>query len=120
MGERDHFISMEMAAIGMEMMAEWGADAVCERLAMLTCRIEEGLRGSGVRMPDRRRRAPHILSLDLDEGLASGLVDGLAAEGIYVAPRLGRMRISPHVFNDEEDADRLVSALARRLEPVRF
>jgi selenocysteine lyase/cysteine desulfurase len=36
MGERDHFISMEMAAIGMEMMAEWGADAVCERLAMLT------------------------------------------------------------------------------------
>ena len=25
MGERDHFIGMEMAAIGMEMMAEWGA-----------------------------------------------------------------------------------------------
>ena len=25
MGERDHFISMEMASIGMEMMAEWGA-----------------------------------------------------------------------------------------------
>jgi selenocysteine lyase/cysteine desulfurase len=24
MGERDHFISMEMAAIGMEMMAQWG------------------------------------------------------------------------------------------------
>ena len=28
MGERDHFISMEMASIGMEMMAEWGAAAV--------------------------------------------------------------------------------------------
>jgi selenocysteine lyase/cysteine desulfurase len=115
MGERDHFISMEMAAIGKEMMAEWGADAVCERLAMLTCRIEEGLHGSGVRMPDRRLRAPHILSLGFDENLASGLVEGLAAEGIYVAPRLGRMRISPHVFNDEEDADRLVAALVRRL-----
>ncbi|MEO8716552.1 MAG: aminotransferase class V-fold PLP-dependent enzyme, partial [Acetobacteraceae bacterium] len=25
MGERDHFITLEMAAIGMEMMAEWGA-----------------------------------------------------------------------------------------------
>ena len=43
MGERDHFISMEMAAIGMEMMAEWGAQAVAERLAMLTARIAEGL-----------------------------------------------------------------------------
>jgi len=120
MGERDHFISMEMAAIGMEMMAEWGADAVCERLAMLTCRIEEGLHGLRVRIPDRRLRAPHVLSLGFEGGLPDDLVEGLAAEGIYVAPRLGRMRISPHVFNDEEDADRLVSALARRLEPVRF
>ena len=32
MGERDHFISMEMASIGMEMMAEWGAAAVVQRL----------------------------------------------------------------------------------------
>ena len=30
MGERDHFISMEMASIGMEMMATWGADAVAQ------------------------------------------------------------------------------------------
>jgi selenocysteine lyase/cysteine desulfurase len=106
---------MEMAAIGMEMMAEWGADAVCERLAMLTCRIEEGLRGLRVRIPDRRLRAPHVLSLGFAGGLPDDLVEGLAAEGIYVAPRLGRMRISPHVFNDEEDADRLVAALVRRL-----
>ena len=28
MGERDHFISLEMASVGMEMMAEWGAAAV--------------------------------------------------------------------------------------------
>ena len=33
MGERDHFISMEMASIGMEMMADWGAAAIVERLA---------------------------------------------------------------------------------------
>ena len=32
MGERDHFISLEMASIGMEMMAEWGR-AVVERAA---------------------------------------------------------------------------------------
>jgi selenocysteine lyase/cysteine desulfurase len=115
MGERDHFISMEMAAIGMEMMAEWGADAVAERLAMLTGRIEDGLRGLHLRVPDRRLRAPHVLSLDLGEGVTGGLVGALAAKGIYVAQRLGRMRISPHVFNDEQDADRLVTALVTAL-----
>ena len=43
MGERDHFISMEMAAIGMEMMASWGAAAVAQRLSALTRRIADGL-----------------------------------------------------------------------------
>ena len=125
MGERDHFISMEMASIGMEMMAEWGASAVVQRLLMLTERIAESLRGIGVSAPERRFRAPHILSLNFknlgfknlgfDNGMPTGLIEGLATEGIYVAARLGRMRISPHVFNDEADADRFVAALAKRL-----
>jgi selenocysteine lyase/cysteine desulfurase len=120
MGERDHFISMEMASIGMEMMAEWGASAVVQRLQMLTERIAEGLRGLGVSVPERHLRAPHILSLGFKNlgfrnGMPTGLVEGLATEGIYVVARLGRMRISPHVFNDEADADRFVAALAKRL-----
>jgi selenocysteine lyase/cysteine desulfurase len=115
MGERDHFISLEMAAIGMEMMVAWGPAAVTERLAMLTERIADGLRGTGVRVPERRLRAPHILSLGFDGGMPAGLVEGLAAEGIHVAARLGRMRISPHVFNDEEDADRFAAALRARV-----
>jgi len=115
MGERDHFISMEMAAISMEMMAEWGAAAVARRLSMLTERIAEGVRGIGVTVPERHLRAPHILSLNFKDGMAKGLVEGLATEGIYVAARLRRMRISPHVYNDEDDADRFVASLAKRL-----
>jgi len=115
MGERDHFISMEMASIGMEMMAEWGAPAVAQRLLMLTERIAEGFRDIGVSLPDPRFRAPHILSLGFRNGMPAGLVEGLAADGVYVAPRLGRMRVSPHVYNDEDDADRFVTTLTRRL-----
>jgi selenocysteine lyase/cysteine desulfurase len=115
MGERDHFISMEMAAIGMEMMAEWGMEAVAGRLKMLTERIAEGLSGTKLRIMDARSRAPHILSLGFAGGLPDGLVESLAGEGIHVAARLSRMRISPHVFNDEEDADRFVAALKKRL-----
>jgi selenocysteine lyase/cysteine desulfurase len=111
MGERDHFISLEMASIGMEMMAGWGSAAVAARLSALTQRIAEGLCDAGVGIPDSRVRAPHILGLTLPQGPANPLVERLAAEGIYVAPRLGRMRISPHVYNDEEDADRFIAAL---------
>jgi selenocysteine lyase/cysteine desulfurase len=116
MGERDHFISMEMASIGMEMMADWGAVTVAERLAMLTERIAAGLRDIGVDVPERHVRGPHILSLSFKDGMPKRLVEGLASEGVYVASRLGRLRISPHVYNDEEDADRFVAALASRLQ----
>lgn len=115
MGERDHFISMEMASIGMEMMVEWGAPAVEQRLTMLTERIAAGVRGIGVGVPELRLRAPHILSLAFKGGMPAGLVEGLASDGVYVAPRLGRMRISPHVYNDDADADRFVEVLTRRL-----
>jgi len=115
MGERDYFISMEMAAVSMEVVGAWGAPAISQRIAMLTQRIADGLQGNAVRVADAKFRAPHILSLSFEGGMPSGLVERLAGEGIHVAPRLGRMRVSPHVYNDEADADRLVAALTRVL-----
>jgi selenocysteine lyase/cysteine desulfurase len=112
MGERDHFISMEMAAIGMEMVASWGADAITARLSVLTRRIADGLAGANaVQVLDERFRAPHILSLGFAGGMPKDLVAKLANQQVYVAARLGRMRISPHVYNDEADIDRLVAAV---------
>jgi selenocysteine lyase/cysteine desulfurase len=116
MGERDHFISLEMAAIGIEMLTGWGAAAVVERLAMLTGRLADGLRGLDLVIPETRVRAPHILCPAFPGGMPEGLIQKLAAENIYVAPRLGRMRISPHVYNDEEDVDRFVRVMLRALK----
>ena len=115
MGERDHFISMEMAAIGMEMMAAWGADAVVKRLSALTRRMSDGLAGLDVRVPDGRFRAPHIMGLGFSGDVLGTLIPGLAKEQIYVASRLGRMRVSPHVYNEEADADRFLAAMTRAL-----
>lgn len=113
MGERDQFISMEMASIGMEMMAQWGHEAVTARLRMLTDRLADGLRNSGGVVPDARVRAPHILSVGFPQGMPDGLIERLAGQDVYVAPRLGRIRISPHVYNDEQDVDRFVEVFRR-------
>lgn len=116
MGQRD-LVSLEMASLGMEMVSNWGAQAIRERLAMLTGRLADGLSGPGVSIPDIGVRAPHILSLEFSGGIPAGLLKGLAAENIFVARRLGRMRVSPFVYNDEDDIDRLVEAF-RELLPA--
>lgn len=113
MGERDHFITLEMAAMGMELVANWGSAAILERLSHLTAALEDGLRNSAAHLPETRVRAPHILSLSFPQGMPDGLVARLTAEQVHAAPRLGRLRISPHVYNDEADVDRFVSAFRR-------
>jgi len=113
MGERDYFVTLEMAAIGMEMMANWGSDAIGKRLSMLTARLAEGLGNLDIRLPDPKLRAPHLLSVAFPRGMASDLPQRLAAENVHAAPRLGRLRISPHVYNDEQDVDRFVDVFRR-------
>ena len=113
MGERDHFITLEMAAVGMEMMAGWGNDPIVARLGMLTDRLADGLANSGVRVLDRKLRAPHLICLQFPKGMADDLPQKLAAENVYAAPRLGRLRISPHVYNDEQDVDRFVEVFKK-------
>ncbi|MGQ0674750.1 MAG: aminotransferase class V-fold PLP-dependent enzyme [Rhodospirillales bacterium] len=115
MGERDHFISLEMASIGMEMAAAWGPAAITGRLKMLTGRLAEGLGDSGATMLDEDLRAPHVLSLGFPRGMPQGLAQRLAADKVYAAPRLGRLRISPHVYNDEEDVDRFLAAFRKHM-----
>jgi selenocysteine lyase/cysteine desulfurase len=110
MGERDHFISLEMAAVGMEMMAQWGFERIAARLRMLTDLLAEGLAGEDVVIAEPRLRAPHILALAFPGGMPPDLLARLAAANVHVAARLGRMRVSPHVYNDEADVARFLAA----------
>ena len=111
MGERDHFIGMEMALGGIEYVLGVGTQTIRERLTRLTGLIAEGLRGTPVIVSPPHLRAPHVLSLGFERGMPDGLIQRLEGQKIYVAPRLGRIRISPHVYNDEQDVDRFVTVL---------
>jgi selenocysteine lyase/cysteine desulfurase len=97
----------------------WGCAAITERLATLTARLSDGLRSNRLDIPEPNVRAPHIVSVGFRDGMPERMVEKLAAEQIYVAPRLGRMRVSPHVYNDESDIDRFVETFWRLMPAAR-
>ncbi|MEZ5855588.1 MAG: aminotransferase class V-fold PLP-dependent enzyme [Hyphomicrobiaceae bacterium] len=118
MAERDHFISLEMAAVGIETVDGLGRAKVEARLRAVTDEIAAGLAqlGNKVSLPDPDLRAPHVMSVGFPGGMPADLVARLAAEKVYAAPRIGRLRVSPHVYNDSEDVGRLVAALGKVLD----
>lgn len=117
MGERDFFISLDMARHGMELIHSFGREKVEARLTDLTRRLAESLEES--RLPvttlSENLRAPNILSLGFQIGMPAGLAEALAARKVYTAPRLGRLRVAPHIYNDEADCDRFVEALGEAM-----
>lgn len=111
MGERDFFVALGVAAHSIELLQSWGIGNIRARLQMLTRLLGEGVADLNVEVLRDDLRAPHILSLGFPGGMPENLAASLRSERVYAAPRLGRLRISPHVYNDEQDCDRFVEVL---------
>jgi selenocysteine lyase/cysteine desulfurase len=117
MGGRDFLITLEMASIGMEMIAAWGPPAIGERLEHLRAYLVEHLRNfAEFEVAQAKCQAPHIVSLRFKNGIPAGLIAGMAQQGVHVSQRLGKLRVSPHIYNDEIDMDRFLAALASLLK----
>ncbi len=116
MGERDFFVSIDVAAHSMELISQWGVDNIRQRLTMLTDALAQRLAETdNITLLDRNLRAPHILSLGFPAGMPSDFTQRLASENVYAAARLGRLRVSPHVYNDEEDCARFADVILKNI-----
>jgi selenocysteine lyase/cysteine desulfurase len=109
MGERANFALLPVAGAAIRQLLDWGVDNVARTLAAATMAIEERLGDRGV--TGQTGRAPHFLSVRFPGGLPQGIEERLAAADVHVSLRGERMRITPHLYNDEADVERLFSAL---------
>ena len=115
-GERNDPVGLPMAAVGLEQVLAWQPGTVAARLRTLTDALAEAVADlPGITTLPRALRAPHILGLRLASGLPAGLLDRLTARNIHVADRLGALRVSPHVYNDETDVAAFAAALRAEL-----
>jgi selenocysteine lyase/cysteine desulfurase len=94
---------------GMSIVEEAGTAAIEEHIAGLAERLHDGAEELGATVvTPRGARSPLvcIASTDVD-----ALVGGLAEEKIVCSERDGNLRVSLHLYNIEDDVDRLLDAL---------
>ena len=110
-GERTNFALVPAAEAGLRLVLEWGPAAIEATLGQLTLEVAERLASLGFEAPTLDERGAHYLGLTRPAGLPPDLLPRLAAEGVFVSVRGDRMRVTPHVYNQSSDVDRLVTAL---------
>ena len=113
MGEKSNPPLLMGAAAGIDMLLDWGIEAISSTLASKTTAIAETAQAIGLTAEPIGVRAPHFLALRFPAAVPEGLTDRLAAENVFVSLRGTSLRVTPHVFNDEEDAKQLLSVLQR-------
>lgn len=114
MGERSDFAVLPIAIAAMKLIQGWSVERVFERLRYLNDFVWTQAKSRGLEVARPRMPTPHISILDIGDRLAPNAAQDLKQANVHVTLRGTKMRVSPHVYNDEEDIDRLFQNLPLR------
>lgn len=99
----------------LELLLGIGIPAIAERVLHLTDYLYELAERAGIDVFSSRQPADKsgIVSLELPGVDLRQVVRECRNEGMVINQRAGRVRVSPHCYNNQEELDRLVALLAR-------
>lgn len=116
MGERANFVALPMAMAALEQIAAWQVPRIAQTISHLTGQIAAHVAPWGLEAAPAHLRAGHFLGLRWPGALPSSLPEQLAAAQVHVSIRGPAIRITPHVYNHEEDVARLLEVLQAALQ----
>ncbi len=111
MGEYPQFILLPMALAAIRQLLEWDPKNIQATIAKLTAFIAREASALGLSVLDADKRVGHMLGIRFPAGLPAGLPERLADARVHVSVRGDAIRISPNVYNSEDDAARLIEVL---------
>ncbi len=112
MGERSDFAVLPVAVASLRLLKAWGAQSRFARLRHLNDLIWREAAERRLVSAAQDHRAPHISILDFGDRLPADMSARLKKENIFVTVRGSKVRVSPHVYNDEADILKLLDALS--------
>jgi selenocysteine lyase/cysteine desulfurase len=111
MGERAHFTLLPGAIAALEQLIEWRPEHIAQYTGALTNDINHRARNLGLQTLPDALRANHFGGVRFRDEMPDGLITALREQKIYVSQRGESLRVTPNVYNDTGDIDRLFGVL---------
>ncbi|MBV7256026.1 aminotransferase class V-fold PLP-dependent enzyme [Pacificimonas sp. WHA3] len=118
MGEKSNPPLLMGASAALDLIDQWGAGNIADTLGARTATLAEAARLMGLTARDEPDRAAHFLSLGFPGGMPDDLPERLAASRVFVSARGTSLRVTPHLWTTDEDAQRLIGVLRTCSQPV--
>jgi selenocysteine lyase/cysteine desulfurase len=115
-GECANFQSMPAVVAALQQILDWGVPEIAATLAARNADIAARAASLGLESLDARQRAGHFLGLRFAQGIPVGLLEELNKAGVHLSVRGDSFRITPHLYNNDADVDRLMHALQQQLD----
>lgn len=112
MGQRANFQLMPIAEAALNQLLDWGIENIQKTLATRNESIIARAENLGFTAAPNHLRAGHYLGLRFPGDVPDGLVERLARRKVHVSVRGTSLRVTPHVFNTDDDVERLFEALS--------
>lgn len=117
-GERSNFALTPAAISALQMLLDWGIENIQATLAARNAQIAARAQAElDLTSAPVHRRAGHFLGLRFGGAVPADLPARLAAEKVYVSVRGKSMRVTPHVYNTDDDIERLFDVLKAVVRP---
>jgi selenocysteine lyase/cysteine desulfurase len=110
-GERSNMALVPAVIAALRQLLDWKVDHIQMTLGAKTSEIADAMQEMGAIVVPDGHRSPHYLSVRFRQGLPDDLAVRLGADRVHASMRGDRLRITPHLYNDRTDIDRLVSSV---------
>lgn len=113
-GESSNFILTPMLIKAIEQLIEWTPAAIQQYCKTISTKTVQELKELGCFIEEDNFRAHHLFGVYLPENInLENLKARLQQQNIFVSFRGKAMRVSPNVYNSEEDFNRLLNVLMK-------
>ena len=112
MGERANFALLPGSIEALKQLHKWDVKKIEKTLRQNNSILSDQLRSLGFVIPSDAERGPHFIGAKLPENSPKDLLKILASNKIYVSERGGVVRITPNVWNNQEDYQKFLTTVA--------